>query len=317
MVLQQLLTFCRVVEEGGVTRAARSLNLTQPTVSKQIRQLEEACGLPLLVRRGRGIRLTPAGEVLYTYARRIVATVKECESVLQSMATPGRGHVHVGCVTTVGLFTLPEILAEFRRLYPEVRLQVRTGQIQETVDRVLHGEVDVGLITVPVSHPEVVCEPLFEDEVVLVASPGQAQALPDPLPLPMLGVLEMIGYQAPSRFRSYVDGVLAQHGIHLRLVMEFDSHEAVKTMVGLGFGAAFVPRSAVRRELQEGTLVVLRVQDLPRIQRTTSLILPRRARLSPAVARFVAVVRARYARGEAEEERRDGHGRGAEKEESS
>jgi DNA-binding transcriptional LysR family regulator len=285
MRLEQLLALCAVVEEGGFTQAAERLRVSQPTVSKQIASLEAELGPALLERDRRQRLLTEAGEVVYACGRRIRAALEECQTALEALGEPGRGHVSVACVTTIGQFTLPQLLARFSQEYPLIRLRVRSGEIQETVDRVVRGEADVGLVTVPVSNPKVRCWPLFRDDVLLIAAP---QFRFDRLPLAMLGQFEMIGYQAPSRFRSFVDGILEQHGVHLDLVMEFDSHETVRNMVRLGLGLAFVPRSAVREDLAAGTLKAVEVEGLPRIHRTTSLIARRDVRWTPAVERFVA-----------------------------
>lgn len=295
MLLQQLITFCRVVEAGSFTRAAELLNLTQPAVTRQVAALEAELGEPLLDRQGRHFRLTAAGEIVYEHARRVVAVVDSARRQVEALSSPEQGQVSIACVTTTGLFTLPSLLAAFSRQYPAVRIRVWSGKIAAVMDRVLDGESDLGLVTMPVTHPRLESVPLFRDRVVLVASPPQAARLPSPLTLAHLAELDMIAYQAPSRFRTLIEAHLETVGVYPRVAMEFDSHEAVKTMVLLGYGVAMVPESTVRAELDSGALIELRVEGLPPLHRITSMLLRRNAApRARAVENFIRLVLERY-----------------------
>ncbi len=288
-MLDQLLAFCRVVEEESFTKAARVLHRSQPAVTKQVARLEQELGMLLLDRRGRQVSPTASGRLVYTYAKRVSTTISDLEVLVRDMHTPGRGHLWVGSVTALSIYTLPPLLAAFTSRWPKVRLHVRTGQIQETVERVLTNDVDIGFVTVPISHSGLIATPLFRDPVVLVASPALARNLPSPLPLSALSQLPQVGYQAPSRFRSFVDAALEQAGVSPEVALEFDSQEAVVTMVQLGFGAAFVPLTTVRQALDAGSLVALPVAGLADLARTTCLIAPKDAPRPPAVLAFLAM----------------------------
>lgn len=275
MLLQHLITFCRVVETGGFTRAGDLVGLSQPAVTRQVAALEAELGSALLDRSSRQFRLTPAGEVVYQRARRLVADVQDVREAVADITNPERGRVSIGCLTSIGLFTLPPILARFRREYPTVRLQLKSGRTQETIERLMSGEVDMAVVTNPVEHPRIRSISLAVDPVVLVGAPDIVRDLPKPMTLIKLGELEIISYQSPSRFRTFVDSALEQHGVYPNVVMEFDSHEAVKTMTALGFGLAFVPASAVADEVAQGKLEIVQVSGMPSISRTTSLLLRR------------------------------------------
>jgi DNA-binding transcriptional LysR family regulator len=296
MLLQHLITFCRVVEEGSFTRAAQVQNLTQPSVTKQIGALEDHLQMQLFTRQGKQVHLTPAGELVYGYARQITHLIGVCESAVREMRSPGSGHVTVGCVHTIGLFTLPDLLAAFAREHPRVKINVKTGNNQETVNLLLHGEVDLGVTTTPQVHERIESRPLFEDPLVVVASPEYAAKLPVGLTLSDLARQPMIAYVRGARFRITVDLLLEQVGISPNVIMEFDHHEAIKTMVRLGFGVALMPASAVTKDLEAHELLALSVPDLPKSSRTTALILRRDERLSPAVAAFVQLLEQRFLR---------------------
>ncbi len=275
MILQHLITFCRVVETGGFSKAGELVGLSQPAVTRQVAALEAELGAQLLDRSSRQFRLTPAGEVVYGHARRLAVGVMDLRESVEELVHPERGRVVIGAVTTVGLGLLPPILREFARQYPAVKVAVKAGRTADTLERVLEGEIDLAVMTTPVTHPRLKCIPLQKDPVVLVCSPEKRKSWPDPLPLADLGQIDMISFQAPSRFRTFVDAILEQVGIFPNVTMEFDSHEAVKLMVEAGFGVALVPQSAVQEDLDAGRLVRVNVAGMPEIARMTSLLLRR------------------------------------------
>lgn len=284
MILQHLITFCRVVETGGFSRAGELVGLSQPAVTRQVAALEADLGTPLLDRSSRQFRLTPAGEVVYERAKRLAIGVAELRELITDMVDHDRGRVTIGAVTAVGVGILPPILAEFGRRYPAARVFVKAGRTGDTLERVLAGEIDMAILPTPVQHPRLTSIGLCQDPVVMVCSPSRRQQLADPLPLADLSQIEMIAFQSPSRFRTFVDSVLEQHGIYPHITMEFDSHEAVRLMVERGFGIALVPLSAVQGDLDSGRLVRVNVTGLNEISRTTSLILKKENTARHAVA---------------------------------
>lgn len=289
MVLTQLKTFVRIVDAGGITRAAEQLGVTQPAVTKQLRALEAELGTDLILRKGRRLVATPTGELFYHYSRRILNLVDQAVEAVQEASLPGQGEIRVGAVSTVAVATLPEMLSRFTKAFAGVRVRVHIGEIQEMIDGVLRGDLALSIVTVPVAHAQVDSIPLFADPVRLVAAPSRARTIPQPITLAALSDLEFISYQTPSRFRSFVDGVLEQHGVIPRVMMEFNSHEVVKGMVKTGLGVAMVPDSIVRDDLQKGDLVALDVPELPPIARTTSLVMaksPNRAHPLVAMVRL-------------------------------
>lgn len=273
MILQHLITFSRVVETGGFARAGALVGLSQPAVTRQVAALEADLGTALLDRSSRQFHLTPAGEMVYERARRLAQSVAELKEAVEDLTHPERGRIAIGAVTTVGLGLLPPILSEFTRQYPGVRLQVKAGRTQDTLVRLLEGEIEMAVVPTPITHPRLRSIPLRKDRVVLVCAPEKRGSLPDPLPLEMLGQIDMISFQAPSRFRTFVDAILEQHGVYPNVTMEFDSHEAVRMMVEAGFGVAMLPQSAVEQDLAEGRVVEVKVEGLSVIARNTCLVL--------------------------------------------
>lgn len=288
MLLQHLITFCRVVEEGSFTRAAQALNLTQPSVTKQIGALEDHLGSELFSRQGKQVHVTPTGEAVYEYARQITHLVRQCEGVVAELRSPGSGHIRIGCVGLIGLVTLPDLLVQFGSRYPQVKFSVKTGNNQETAAMLLHGEVDLALTTTPIADDRLVASRLFEDPLLLVASPENQLGIGDDLDLADLSRIPMVSYRKGTRFRAFVEQVMSQLGVAANITMEFDNHETLVKMVKLGFGIAFSPVSAVREDMEAGRLVALQVQNMPSISRTTTLILRKGERRPRVVDTFIA-----------------------------
>jgi DNA-binding transcriptional LysR family regulator len=294
VLLEQMATFSRVVEEGSFTRAGELLNLSQPAVTRQVAALEREMGVPLIERAGRKLVVTPAGQIVHQHAAAIAALVERARSEVASVAHPEEGQVSVAAVTTVGLSTLPSVLAEFRERYPRVRFRLLSSRTDSVLERVLAGHADIGFVSAVVAHPRLVSVPLFEDPVVMVAAPDIAKGLGNPLPLEQLAELDMILYEAPSRFRTLVDAALEQAGAYANVAMEYDSHEAVRSAALASWGVAMMPLEGVQSEIADGRLVRLRVDGLPDIQRTICLVRRRGAPELPAVENFVRLVLDRY-----------------------
>lgn len=294
MLLQYLTTFCRVINEGSFTRAAESLNLSQPTATKQIQRLEFHFDTSLIDRSQRELTLTPAGEIVYVHAQRVLRTLHKCREAVDALQTPGRGTLNIGAVPTIALYTLANLIERFRETNPLVTLNVRSGSNKEVIDLVIHSDVDVGFTTVPVTHGNIISRPLFYDKILLICSPQTAIQYREPLTASDLSTMPMIAYQRRSQFHSFINSSFEDAGITPNIVMEFDSHEAVKTMVQLGLGIAMVPKSVVRDDLQQRLLATLRVEGLPPIARATSLIVKRGRPQTRAVADFISLLNALY-----------------------
>lgn len=291
MLLQHLRAFCTVIEEGSFTKAAARLNLSQPAITKQVRSLEEEMEATLVRRNGRRLDLTAEGEVVYAHAKRVLRALEECQASLAALATPGRGELAIGAVTTIALSTLPRLLGPYSNRYPLVSVHVRTGLNHEVLNMVLRHEVDVGLCSVPMSHEQVDTIPLFRDRIVLIVAPDSRWVEGDRLTPAQLAQIPMIGYRHGSRFRAFVDASFENAGITPLVTMEFDSHEAVRTMVELNLGVAMVPFSAVEQDLAAGRVRVVKVERLPELGRTASLIVRSDAPRQPGLTGFMEQVR--------------------------
>ena len=127
VTIRQLRTFKKVADLNSFSQAAHELRLSQPSVSYQVKELEEALGLPLLDRLGKRVQLTEAGTVLYTYARRALDVLDEASVALEEMRGIKRGNLRVGASTTVGIYPLPAALGAFKKLHPGLVISLEIG----------------------------------------------------------------------------------------------------------------------------------------------------------------------------------------------
>lgn len=271
MELFQLHSFLKVAEEGSVTRAADALYLTQPAVTQHIRSLENELGVMLFDRTGRGVRLTEAGEAFREYVRRCLAVLDEGRVVVSDLQEGTIGKLIIGAGVTTSIFHLPQWLQDFRDDYPEVDVVVRTGRSREVVQWVMEREIDLGLVTSPVDHPDLEVMGLFDEEIVLVTPPEHPLAQ-DKNTAQKLEAAPLILFPHGSGFRDYLDHTLAEAGVKAQVKMETDSVEAIKSFVMVGLGVSFLPESAVDAEVEAGLLKKVTVESLPRLARRTSII---------------------------------------------
>src|SRR6516225_10516027 len=166
MNLNHLAIFHAVAQAGSMTLGAERLDISQPAVSKQVRELERALCVPLFDRIGRRVRLSQAGELLADYARRLFALAHEAQEAMADVRAAGRGRLLVGASTTIGAYLLPGVLAEFWRRHPRVELLVQIENTEQVHRRLAGHELDLGLTEGPVAEGELDPEVFHQDELV-------------------------------------------------------------------------------------------------------------------------------------------------------
>jgi DNA-binding transcriptional LysR family regulator len=280
-----LRSFLLVAELQSVSAAAKVLGLTQPAVTKQIRALEAALACSLLERAGRGIRLTPAGELLAEYGRRSAAVLAELRQVLGELQQGKSGKLSIGAGVTTSVQLLPSWLRELGRRYPGIDVSVRTGTSRDVEAWVGAAELDVGFVTSEPRRGELLGRPVFEEEIVLVVEPSAARR-----ERVRLEELPLILFPRSTGFRSYLEQRWLERGLSPQVKMETDSVEAIKSFVAVGLGASFLPMSTVEEELRRGVLARVTAQGMGPLRRRTTLIRRQDRRPSFALRSFLEIV---------------------------
>lgn len=289
--LDHLQTFADVVRLGSFSAAAARLNLTQPAVSLQVRQLEQKLGLKLIERVGRTATPTAAGRALLLHAPQIDAAVN---AALEDVAQHGRdvtGRVRIGIGATACIHILPPILSDLRRRFPKLDLMVNTGNAPEILRAIEENSLDLGLVTLPPNNKSLGraldVTPLIEDGFVAISA--KTQALPDPVTPAALMAQPLVIPEPGGNTRSLIDGWFAGAGLVPKPGMELDSVEAIKQLVGAGLGCSVLPGMALatpeaRRGLQVHALK-------PKLTRQLALVLRRDKPLSRGLREAIAALR--------------------------
>jgi DNA-binding transcriptional LysR family regulator len=263
---KQLKIFKTIVEVGSFTRAGARLNLSQPAISQHIRALEEHLGVPVLLRVGKRARPTPAGEVLLHCAEQVLDKIEDAERLLAEQGVGGGGVLRVGGADAACQHLLPPVLKEFLGQFPRVHLQLTGGHTATTLGRVLAGELDLALVTLPVETDRIRVTEIGRDELVAVVQREHAWAERRRIPAADFADEPLILYDRESRMTETVLHFLLEEGVFPRVAVEVDQIAVVKELVRLGLGVAVLPAWAVRPEIEAGVLraVSLGTQGLPR-----------------------------------------------------
>jgi len=293
MDIGQLEAFLQVAAQRSFSRAAETLRLTQPSVTARIQALERDLGETLFERSGRGVSLTEAGTAFMPHAQRVLKALQDGRDAIHSLQRLDLGTLRLAAAPTIGTYVLPGLLKEFRARYPGIEVSVRTEYSDQIVQMVLADEVRLGLERA-ISHADVVTVPLYEDEVVLVASAQHPFARQGTARVEELSGEALIMFNRGSSYYTLVDNALRQAGAPVSPAMELDNMEAAKKMVEQGLGIAMLPKVAVERELQQGELRQIRVRGMTMPKRQIALIYRRGRPLSRASQAFVRLLEERY-----------------------
>jgi DNA-binding transcriptional LysR family regulator len=254
-----LRTFVTIVDLRSFTRAGRRLGLSQSAISQQIGAEERQLGVKLLVRAGTGVRPTPAGELLLHYARQILHKVDEAQRVLGAYEATGSGVLRIGAGGAACEHLLPSVLQSFHDAFPRVELRVVSGPSRSSIERLLAGDLDVAMLTLPVAESKLRLVELGRDELVVIAAPAHPWVARGRIEARELAEQPLLVYERRSSTYHIVERVLLEAGVFPRTVMELDHLGAVARMVRVGLGLAVVPRWAVLDDVNAGRLGVLSI----------------------------------------------------------
>lgn len=288
MNLHHLELFHAVASRGNLSRAADDLFTSQPSVSKQLRLLEDSLGVKLLDRLPRGVALTDAGRILAEHAREIFAHRDRAVRDLDDLAGLGRGRLSIAASRTVGSYLLPTILSKYSALHPAIVLEVRVTNTQRSIEMVRMGGAEIALVEGPVEADEVVGEVFGTDELVVVAAPGHPLAKrKSPVRLERILSERLMAREAGSGTRDILDRELARRNLTWKPSLEVESAEAIKRFVAAGLGIGVLSDLAVAHELEDGDLARIRVEGLA-LKRDLSVVRSKTKSVSAACAAFRA-----------------------------
>lgn len=243
MELRQLESLVAIADSGSFSRAAIVLNLAQPSLSRQMALLEQDLGQRLLVRTGRGVSLTPAGETFITYARDILDTARRGRDAMHDLDQEPSGRVIVGMPPRVALAVSAPLIRSFRARFPRAVITVLEGLSLSLRESLVAGRMDLALLFDPPPSPQLSCETLTREPLLLVAPPKSR--LPARVSLSALTAYPLVLPSAPNAIRSLLDDSLGPKGISLNVLAEVGSVQTVLALVTEGIGCTVLPESAL------------------------------------------------------------------------
>ena len=260
--LHHLQIFKTVADCQSITAAAEKLLISQPAVSAQLKQFEQAIGVPLLIRQPRGIEVTAAGGVLADYATRIFMLVDDALIGVRDLQQLKRGSLRIGASPVVGVYFLPPLLLSFQRRFPSIDLQVEIDESDQLEQRVRDGRIDLGLSPTAPVKPGLESTVFMEEKFIAVAAPAHLLAANRRVSVGMMAE-HFIARRTPSASGSLALGYFMQQRTSVRPLLSLGSVEAVKQAVLAGLGATIISKMAIESELRDRRLVRLRLAGLP------------------------------------------------------
>ncbi|MDT5122227.1 MAG: hypothetical protein QOC96_1709 [Acidobacteriota bacterium] len=290
MELTQLEFFITVVEEGSFSKAATRVFRTQPAVSIAIRRLEEEVGAPLFERSQKTPTLTEVGEMVYDYAKRMLALRDQARETVAELRELKRGRVRIGANESTSLYLLPHLILQYREQHPNVKVEIYRHVSERLPREVLDRNVDFALLAFEPEDSGLESFPILRDELVLIMHPEHELAQRDSVTIKELGKESFLAHNVKTASRFKVIEVFAQHHTPLNITLELATVETIKRFVQLKIGLAFAPRMCVSEELERGTLATIRVSGLT-YHRTLWATHRRQMTFSHAAAAFLEVLR--------------------------
>lgn len=294
MEIRQLKAFLAIAEAKTFTAGAKRVNVTQAAISMQIRQLEDEVGLQLFTRTPRRVILTEAGEHLLDRARKIL---REHDSALAEIAELGgveHGRLRIGSASAeFATQQLPHILQGLREKFPNSDLNVSSGTSQRLVEKIMHGDIDIAFVSLPVENSSITTELLFSDVIVAIAHPGHPLANEKTISAATLAGEPMILGERGGNTRRMIDDFFSAANVRPHVVMELSRQEAINQMVENSLGVGTAGAKTIANEIREGRLISW-IIDGAEINWELGLARLRGGYLSPIAKEFVALCKASY-----------------------
>lgn len=289
MQIETFKVFCDLVESRSFSRAAVRNSITQSAVSQQVKNLEARFETQLLRRDGKSITPTPAGRIFYERSRAILDSFEHMQLEMKSIGQDMAGSVRVATIYSVGLYELSVVVKTFLKIYPKVNLHLEYSKGSRVYEDCLRGALDLGIVTYPEPRKGLKIIPLPADKLILICAPDHPLAKRHHVDIRKLNGLNYVAFEKGLASQRALDRIFQEHGIRVRVVMEFDNIETIKRSVEIGAGVSIVPLLSVQKEVQTGTLVQVHFDKT--FYRPLGAIVRTRQVLSPAALKFIELMK--------------------------
>jgi len=279
-----------LVKQGSFSRAAKTMLLTQPALTKNIQNMENYLGAKIVNRSKAGVFLTPEGKIIYDYASRIVKLRAEAQEKILKLKKNDGGDIYLSASTIPATYILPRVLSKFRKSHPNIMINIRAADSEVALSMVLDNEVEVGCIGKKPINSKLIAEPLWRDRLILIAPANHRWSRKKAIALDEMLAEPFIQREKGSATREFVESYLktekSKNQAGLNICGELGSSEAVKEAVLAGLGVSVISIYAVERELSQGLLLNVSIPGC-QMERNFYLIHRRDADFRPAHRTFI------------------------------
>lgn len=283
MELRHLEAFVKIAELKSFSKAAEELFLTQPTVSKQIIDLENYFKIKLFDRTKRSVSLTRAGDLLLRYAKAFISLKKEMVEAIDAFKGLKAGSILVGASSIPGIYIIPQALNIFKQKYDGIKVKLIVSDSKEIIGKMEHGEIDIGFVGAKDVSKNLNYKKLFDDTIVIAAP----KSFPGSVAIKDLKDYPIIIREAGSGTRDCFDSALRRLHIDitdsLKVVAELTDTEAIKEAVKHGLGMTYISSMAIESEVKKGAVKIMHIDGLKELKRSFFIITKKGKTILPHV----------------------------------
>lgn len=286
MTIRHMRIFIEVYQTQNITKAAAILHMTQPAVTRAIKEMELYYGVSLFERIRHRLSVTAAGTELYGQALQIVDSFDQLEEGLHNWDACGL--LRVGTSVTIGSCLLPELVLAFRKQYPQVRMQYMVQDGEALLKALLDNRLDIALIEGSIVRDGLQTKVFSGDKMALITPPGHPLLLKEKLVLADLAPYDLLMREEGSAGRTFLESVFAVHAVPFRPAMTSISTQAIVNAVRSGLGISILPGQLVADDLARGTVCTREISDAD-LSRQYDIVWHRNKFLSPALQTFIEI----------------------------
>lgn len=295
MELRQIQYFIEVAKREHVTDAALALHVAQSAVSRQIFNLEEELGVPLFIREGRNVKLTPIGKVFLDHMQQAMKVIDDAKRGIEEYLDPDQGTIRIGFPSSLASYMLPTAISSFRERHPQVKFQLKQGSYRYLIDGVVNGEFDMALIgPVPKQEKKVMGTTLFTDNIVALLPSDHRLAGRKSIKLAELRDDKFVLFPEEYILREIIVNACGQLGFQPMVSFEGEDIDAIKGLVAAGLGITLIPEITLVEQLPRSTVKIAHLE--PNVSRTVGVIIPRDRELLPTERLFFEFLKETFTR---------------------
>jgi DNA-binding transcriptional LysR family regulator len=294
ITMQQIEALKELVEAGSFTRAAMNMFITQPTLTKQMKNLEDTVKAKIINRKHTGITLTPEGKILYDYARRILRLRDEAREKVLSLQNHDSGHILISASTIPATYILPPILGQLKKQYPDIRTHLRMTDSEDTYQAVIDDLAEIGFVGKEIVDRRLIVVTLWKDRIVLAVPEGHPWYQREAVTLQEVEAEPFIMREPGSGTREVMEQFFQKEkgheGPRFNVVCEIGSSEAVKEAISAGIGISLLSIHALKKELSQGLFREVPIEGCS-IERNFYMIYKKQLHLMNHHRKFISLIK--------------------------